>query len=122
MNHERAILRQRQRRRFRVRKRLTGTPGRPRLCVHRTLRHMYAQLVDDTEGKTLANASTMDTDLAGQLKYGGNKEAAAAVGKLIAERAQAAGFKRVCFDRGSFKYHGRVASLADAAREAGLEF
>jgi large subunit ribosomal protein L18 len=122
MNHERAILRQRQRRRFRVRKRLHGTPERPRLCVHRTLRHMYAQLIDDTVGKTLAFASTQDKDLASQVKSGGNKDAASAVGKLIAERAQAAGLKRVCFDRGSLKYHGRVASLADAARKAGLEF
>jgi large subunit ribosomal protein L18 len=122
MNHERAILRQRQRRRFRVRKRLTGTPERPRLCVHRSLRHMYAQLIDDTAGKTLVFASTMDKDLSGQVKSGGNKDAAAAVGKVLAERAQAAGLKKVCFDRGSYKYHGRVASLADAARTAGLEF
>jgi large subunit ribosomal protein L18 len=83
---------------------------------------MYAQLIDDASGKTLACASTMDKDLAGQVKTGGTKDAAAVVGKVLAERAQAAGLKQVCFDRGSYKYHGRVASLADAARQAGLEF
>jgi large subunit ribosomal protein L18 len=83
---------------------------------------MYAQIIDDTQGKTLVAASTMDKDLAGRLKYGGNKASAAAIGRTIAERAQAAGVKKVCFDRGRFKYHGRIAALADAAREAGLEF
>jgi large subunit ribosomal protein L18 len=101
---------------------MSGTPDQPRLCVHRTLRHMYAQLIDDTQGKTLANASTMDKDVVGQVAYGGNRDAAAAVGKLLAERAQAAGLKKVCYDRGSLKYHGRVAALANAAREAGLVF
>jgi large subunit ribosomal protein L18 len=90
--------------------------------VHRTLKHTYAQVIDDTARKTLASASTMDKDVAGQLKCGGNKDAAAAVGRAVAERAQAAGVKQVCFDRGRFKYHGRVASLADAARAAGLKF
>jgi large subunit ribosomal protein L18 len=122
MNHERAIDRQRTRRRFRVRKRIHGTPERPRLSVHRTLKHMYAQIIDDTLGKTLVSASSVDKDLAGQLKSGGNKDSAAAIGKALAERAQSAGVKRVCFDRGRFKYHGRIAALADAAREAGLEF
>ena len=122
MNHERAINRQRQRRRFRVRNRIRGTQERPRLTIHRTLRHMYAQVIDDTRGKTLAAASTMDKDVAGQLKTGGNKDSAAAVGQAVAQRALAAGVKQVCFDRGCFKYHGRVASLADAARKAGLEF
>ena len=122
MNHERAILKQRQRRRFRVRKSVHGTPERPRLAVHRTLKHMYAQIIDDTQGRTLVSASTKDKDLAGQVRSGGNKDAAAAIGRTLAERAQAAGVKKVCFDRGSFKYHGRVASLAEAARKAGLEF
>ena len=83
---------------------------------------MSAQLIDDAAGKTLASASTMDKGLSGELKYGGNKDAAAAVGKAIAERAKSAGIETVCFDRGAYKYHGRVAALADAAREGGLQF
>jgi large subunit ribosomal protein L18 len=122
VNHEKTILQQRKRRTFRVRKRIKGTPDRPRLSVFRSHKHMYAQLVDDLAGTTLASASTVDGELRTSLKYGGNKEAAQAVGKVIAERAQAAGIKKVCFDRGQFKYHGRIAALADAAREAGLEF
>lgn len=122
MNHERGLDRQRMRRRFRVRKRVHGTPERPRLSIHRTLKHMYAQVIDDTQGRTLASASTVDKDLGAQSQYGGNKDSAAAVGRAIAERAQAAGVKQVRFDRGRFKYHGRVAALADAAREGGLEF
>jgi large subunit ribosomal protein L18 len=88
--------------------------------VYRSHKHIYAQLIDDSQGRTLAAVSTLDTDLRGQLSYGGNIEAAKAVGKALAEKASAAGVKRVCFDRGPFKYHGRVAALADAAREAGL--
>ena len=122
MNHQRAKYQQRLRRRFRVSKRVRGTPERPRLCVFRTLKHMYAQLIDDEAGKTLAAASTVDKDLRPKLKGGGNKSAAQAVGKAIAERAVAAGIKDVCFDRREFKYHGRVATLAQAAREAGLNF
>ncbi|MEX2138879.1 MAG: 50S ribosomal protein L18 [Pirellulales bacterium] len=122
MNHQRAKHEQRLRRRFRVSKRVRGTPERPRLCVFRTLKHMYAQVIDDDAGKTLAAASTVDQDLRSGLKSGGNKAAAQAVGKAIAERAVAAGIKQVCFDRREFKYHGRVASLAQAAREAGLSF
>ena len=122
MNHQRAKQQQRLRRRFRVSKRVRGTPDRPRLCVFRTLKHMYAQVIDDDAGKTLAAASTVDKDLRANLKNGGNKAAAQAVGKAIAERAAAAGIKNVCFDRREFKYHGRVAMLAQAAREAGLSF
>ena len=122
MNHQRAKYQQRLRRRFRVSKRVRGTPERPRLCVFRTLKHMYAQVIDDQAGKTLAAASRVDKDLRGNLKSGGNKAAAQAVGKAIAERAAAAGIKEVCFDRREFKYHGRVAMLAQAAREAGLSF
>ena len=122
MNHERAIRRQRQRRRFRVRKRIRGTAERPRLSVFRSHRHIYVQLVDDLAGKTLAAASTVEGDLKGSVAFGGNKDAAEAVGKAIAERAKSAGVSKVTFDRGHFKYHGRVAALADAAREAGLEF
>ena len=122
MDHSRAINRQRQRRRFRVRKRLNGTSERPRLSVARSHRNISAQLIDDEAGRTLASASTLDKGLSGDLAYGGNAAAAQAVGKAIAERGVAAGVKAVCFDRGEFKYHGRVAALADAAREGGLEF
>ena len=122
MNHEKAILHQRRRRTFRVRKPLRGTALQPRLSVFRSNKHIYAQLIDDERGATLAAASTMDGDLKGQVSYGGNVEAAKAVGKAIAEKAVVAGVKNVCFDRGPFKYHGRLAALADAAREAGLAF
>jgi large subunit ribosomal protein L18 len=122
MNHQRAKYQQRLRRRFRVSKRVRGTPERPRLCIFRTLKHMYAQVIDDEAGKTLVAASTVDRDLRGDVKMGGNKAAAQAVGKAIAQRAIAAGVKQVCFDRREFKFHGRVAALAQAAREAGLAF
>jgi large subunit ribosomal protein L18 len=122
MNHERTIARQRQRRRFRVRKRTRGTSERPRLTVFRSHKHMYVQVIDDSCGRTLAAASSADKELASQVRYGGNKEAAQAVGKAIAERALAAGVKKVAFDRGGCQYHGRVEALAVAAREAGLDF
>lgn len=122
MNHEKSVLRQRLRRRYRVGKRLKGSAERPRLAVYRTHKHMYAQIIDDAVGRTLASASTNDKELRGQLANGGNKTAAQAVGKAVAERALAAGVKQVCFDRREFQYHGRVAALADAAREAGLSF
>jgi large subunit ribosomal protein L18 len=122
MNHEKAIARQRQRRQFRVRKRIHGNAERPRLCVFRSHKHMYAQVIDDNAGRTLAAASTTDKDVRGDLKYCGNKSAAQAVGKAIAAAALAAGIKKVSFDRGGCQYHGRVAALADAAREAGLSF
>ena len=109
------------RRRNRVRKSIRqNATGRPRLSVHRTRTHMYAQVIDDANGVTVAAASTLDKGLKGS--YGGNSEAAAAVGKLIAERAKAAGVEQVVFDRGGFLYHGRIKALADAAREAGLNF
>jgi large subunit ribosomal protein L18 len=120
VNHQRTILKLRERRRFRVRKRLTGTPERPRLSVFRSHKHIYVQAIDDTTGRTLASAGTREKELG--VTYGGNKTAAQAVGRAIAERLSAAGVKRVAFDRGSFQYHGRVAALAEAAREAGLEF
>ena len=122
MEHNRAIFKQRLRRRFRVRKRTRGSVDRPRLSVSRSHRHIRAQVIDDLSGKTLASASTLDKDIATQLKYGGNKDAASLVGKAIAERASALGVQAVSFDRGSYKYHGRVAALADAAREGGLQF
>jgi large subunit ribosomal protein L18 len=120
VDHQRALVRQRQRRSFRVRKRITGTAERPRLSVFRSRQHVYAQVIDDTTGRTLASASTVDKDLRGSLTYGGNKTAAKAIGKAIAERALAAGVKQVAFDRGACQYHGRVAALAEGAREGGL--
>ncbi len=96
--------------------------GAHRLSVHRTPRHIYAQIISADEGKVVASASTLAKDLRGTLNATGNREAAAAVGKLIAERAKAAGVERVAFDRSGFKYHGRIRALADAAREAGLDF
>jgi large subunit ribosomal protein L18 len=96
--------------------------GRPRLSVFRSGRHIYAQLIDDANGVTLAAASTLDKDLRADVKTGANKDAAVAVGKLIGERARAKGIDAVVFDRGGYRYHGRVKALADAAREAGLNF
>ncbi len=96
--------------------------GRPRLSVHRSGRHIYAQVIADEDGRTLAAASSIDTDLKGKLKVGASKDAAAQVGKLLGERAVKAGVKEVVFDRGSYLFHGRVKALADAAREAGLSF
>jgi len=111
------------RRASRVRRQLKSVAnGRPRLSVHRSSKNIYAQVIDDVEGKTIASASTLDTDLRSSLKTGADTAAAAAVGKLVAERASKAGVKEVVFDRGSFIYHGRVKALADAAREGGLTF
>ncbi|PLT90132.1 50S ribosomal protein L18 [Sinorhizobium medicae] len=96
--------------------------GRPRLSVHRSSKNIYAQIIDDVAGKTIASASTLDTDLRFSLKTGADTEAATAVGKLLAERASKAGVKDVVFDRGAFIYHGRIKALAEAAREGGLNF
>jgi large subunit ribosomal protein L18 len=114
----------RQRRHTRVRRKVSGTAERPRLAVNRSLRHITAQVIDDSNGRTLAAASTADRELRDALagKGGGNVNAAQAVGRLVASRAKAAGVERVVFDRGGFKYHGRIAALADAARSEGLEF
>jgi large subunit ribosomal protein L18 len=109
------------RRAGRIRRRISPI-GVERLSVHRTAQHTYAQIVDKTGGKVLASASTLEKGLRGNLKNGGNVEAAKQVGKLIAERAKAAGVTRVAFDRAGFQYHGRVKALADAARENGLQF
>jgi len=122
MDHNKAIGKQRVRRTFRVRKSLRGTPERPRLCVSRSHRNISAQIIDDLAGKTLASVSTVDKNMSKAVKYGGNADAAQAVGKAIAELATKAGVTQVCFDRGGCKYHGRVAALAEAAREAGLKF
>ena len=111
------------RRRQRVRNRLLkNATGRPRLSVHRTGKHIYAQVINDVDGKTVASASTLDKELREQVKSGANVEAARQVGELIAKRASSAGVKDVIFDRGGFLYHGRIQALADAAREGGLNF
>jgi large subunit ribosomal protein L18 len=110
----------RKRRHHRVRKKVFGETGRPRLAVFRSTKHITAQVIDDRTGRTLAAASSVEADL--RSSYGGNVAAASTVGRLVAERAKAAGVGKVVFDRGGFGYHGRVAALADAAREAGLEF
>lgn len=122
MNKQKTIAKQRQRRKYAVRKRIRGDAQRPRLCVYRSCSHVGCQLIDDTTGRTLASASTRDKDLRSQVSYGGNCQAAQVVGKAIAERALSQGITQVRLDRGSYKYHGRVAALADAAREAGLTF
>ncbi len=106
----------------RVRKDLCGTPEKPRLCVFRSNKNISAQIIDDVNGVTLAAASSLDKDFKAQAQYGGNKDAAKIVGKLVGERAVAKGIDTVCFDRGGFLYHGRVKELADGAREAGLKF
>jgi large subunit ribosomal protein L18 len=111
----------RSRRHHRVRKKVTGTAARPRLAVFRSNKHISAQVIDDRAGRTLAAASSVEQDLR-RAGGTGNKTAASAVGHLVAERAKAAGVSQVVFDRGGFLYHGRVAAVADAAREAGLEF
>ncbi len=110
----------RKKRHLRIRKRLVGSAIRPRLNVFRSSKHIYAQLIDDATGVTLASASSLDKELA--LKAGGNVEAATAVGTLIAKKAQEKGLSEVIFDRGGYLYHGRVKALAEAAREAGLQF
>jgi large subunit ribosomal protein L18 len=104
----------------RIRKRVQGDSERPRLAVYRSLKHIYAQVIDDAAGRTVAAASTRDQDLA--KSYGGNVAAAKQIGALVAERAKAAGVTAVVFDRGGHRYHGRIKALADAAREAGLKF
>ena len=106
----------------RVRTKVSGTTERPRLCVYRSLGHIYAQVIDDHSGKTLVSASSVDGETKKNLKGGGNIAAAKVIGKAVAERAKAAGVQKVVFDRGGYKYHGRVKALADAAREAGLQF
>src|SRR5690606_24722005 len=109
----------RRRRHLRVRKKAIGTPERPRLAVFRSLNHTYAQIINDAEGHTLVAASTLDPELRSKLTQSGNVEAAREVGKVLAERAKAAGIERVVFDRGGNLYHGRVAAVAEGAREGG---
>lgn len=112
----------RARRHLRIRKKVSGTSEIPRLSVARTLRHIYAQVINDETGTTLAFASSLDPEVRAQIKNGGNVEAARLVGKIIGQRAQAKGIKRVVFDRGGNLFHGRVAAVAEGARESGLEF
>jgi large subunit ribosomal protein L18 len=119
-NRKRTPQAARQRRHLRLRKRISGTPERPRLAVYRSLTHIYAQVIDDTVGITLAAASDMEADL--KKASGTKSESAKRVGTLVAERAKNAGVQQVVFDRGGFHFHGRVKALADAAREAGLSF
>ena len=121
-NHQRLVQTRRLRRQRHVRNRLSGTTQRPRLAVFRSSKHIYAQMINDETGTTLVAASTMEPDIKAQVKYGGNKAAAKVVGRVVAERAKQAGIDKICFDRRSYKYHGRVAALAQAAREAGLKF
>jgi large subunit ribosomal protein L18 len=122
VKQQKIIGMQRTRRCFRVANHVKRVTTRPRLAVFRSVKHMYAQIIDDGVGKTLVSASTVDKALREQLKGTGNKTAAAVVGKALAERALEAGIKQVAFDRRQCRYHGRVAALADAARKAGLEF
>jgi len=114
----------RRRRHLRVRKKVEGTPERPRLCVTKTGRHIYAQIIDDWAGRSLAAASTLDAEVRGRLGEYSTKsvEAAKIVGQVVGERAAAAGIKQVVFDRGGWRYHGRVKAVAEGAREAGLDF
>ena len=112
----------RKKRHLRVRKTVEGSDIRPRLNVFRSSRHIYTQIIDDSRGHTLVSVSTLSPEFAEQNKSGGNMDAAKVIGKLIAEKALAAGIKQVVFDRGGYLYHGRISALAAAAREAGLEF
>ena len=121
MNKNKLKDARRARRRIGIRKRIAGTPARPRLAVYRSLNHVYAQVIDDLAGKTLISASTRDKGVKVD-KSTGNADAAKAVGSVLAERAKEAGIEAVVFDRGGFKYHGRVKAFADAARESGLKF
>ena len=120
----RRLSREAHRRRIhvRMRKTLAGTPERPRLCVHRSSKHIRAQVIDDQTGRTIVSASSLDAEVKAQIKGGGNIAASKVVGKVVAERAKAKGVDKVVFDRGGYQYHGRVQAVAEAAREAGLNF
>src|SRR5262249_4459485 len=122
MNPQKAKNKQRLRRRRHVRRKILGTPERPRLSVFRSSKHIYAQLIDDLAGRTLAAASTQTGEVKGQLKYGGNVQAAKAVGLRLAAVAKEKGIAKAAFDRGHYRYHGRVKALAEGAREGGLDF
>ena len=110
------------RRKISIRKRLVGSEARPRLCVFRSAKHVYAQIIDDTSGRTLVSASTMEKEVKKQAGFENKVEAAGFIGKLVAKRAMEKGIKKIVFDRNGFLYHGRVKAVSDAAREVGLEF
>lgn len=122
MDHIKEKLRKRNRRHLRIRKKVVGTAERPRLSVYRSLKHMYCQIINDIEGRTLVAASTQSPDIQSQIKYGGNVVAAEIVGKKIAEEAKNKGITKVVFDKGGYKYHGRIKALAEAARKHNLDF
>lgn len=112
----------RKKRHYRIRNNIIGTPDKPRMCVNRSLKNMYVQIIDDLAGNTLVSASTEDSAIKDSIEHGGNKEAARIVGELVAERALEKGIKKVVFDRAGYKYHGRVKEVAEAARDKGLKF
>ena len=122
MDHQKAKRKRQLRRRRHVRRNITGTAERPRLTVFRSSKHIYAQLIDDHKGVTLAAASSLTPDVHKDMAYGGNVKAAVAVGKKLAEVAKDRGIQKAAFDRGHYRYHGRVKALADACREGGLQF
>src|SRR5437660_12593311 len=122
MDHQKTKHKRQQRRRFHVRSKIVGTAERPRLSVFRSSKHIYAQLIDDLTGATLAAASSNHPEVRTDLPYGGNVKAAVAVGKRLAEAAKTKGINKAAFDRGHYRYHGRIKALADAAREGGLQF
>ncbi len=122
MKEQRLKMKRRLRRRNHVRRKVVGTAERPRLSVFRSSKHIYAQLIDDHDGRTLAAASSLAPDLRKDVSYGGNVKAAQVVGKRLAEVAKEKGITKAAFDRGHYRYHGRVKALADAAREGGLQF
>jgi large subunit ribosomal protein L18 len=122
MNKEKQKTFKQERRKRRVRKKVLGNADKPRLAVFRSLRNVYAQVIDDVSGNTLVAANSLETAVKGEVKYGGNKDAASKVGEAIARKSLAVGIRRVSFDRKGYKYHGRVKALAEAARKAGLIF
>ena len=122
MNAQKRKAVSQERRRNRVRRAVRGTADRPRLTVFRSSKHIYVQLIDDDQGKTLVAASTVSPELKGKVNYGGNIKAAEAVGDLVAQKAKSAGLSKICFYRGHYRYHGRFKALSDAARQGGLDF
>ena len=122
MDHQKAKRKQQLRRRRHVRRKMVGTPERPRLSVFRSSKHIYAQLIDDLSGTTLTAASSIAPDVRSELPYGGNVKAAAVVGRRLAENAKSKGIQKAAFDRGHYRVHGRVKALAEAAREGGIQF
>lgn len=122
MDHIKEKLRKRTRRHYRIRRKVFGTNERPRLSVYRSLKHIYCQIINDVDGKTLASVSTQSSDIKSQVGYGGNVKAAEIVGKIIADEARSKGITKVVFDKGGYKYHGRIKALAESARKHNLDF